>query len=156
MGTAMGAVFEYLVTQLPAPLAAVDPSAVVADGWVNDVADHLFVVGRNAPDTPEAEAGLDGFILLGGMQMDEEFTVPCYIDCWAGGDDQATVRNAAIALFDAFVAFLKADLTLGGALKGGYYAELTSHTVIQTNDPDEAAAGRRCVITFSLHCKSRY
>ena len=58
--------------------------------------------------------------------------------------------------FDAFVSFLRSDLSLGGALWSGYFAQITNHSMTETHDPAEAEEGRRCLISFSLHCKNRY
>lgn len=157
MGTAIGAAIDYLVANVPHALETAGLGGViVADGWVTDVADQMFVIGRGSPEAPQAEAGVDAIMLLGGGEVDEEFTIPCYIDTWRGGIDQAGVRADAVAAFDAFVSLLRSDRTLGGCLQGGFYAQITNHSVNQTSDPAEAAEGRRCLISFSLHCRNRY
>lgn len=155
MGSAIGPVFNYLLTGFAPVLAAVDDSASLIDSWANDLPDDYFVIGRGNDSDQEAAAGVDDYTLLGGQLLDEEFTIPCYIDCFRGGDDQSEARDAALAYFNAFVKFLATDLTLGGALQRGRYARLET---IHMDGPvtEDADARRRCVISFTIRCANQY
>ena len=155
MGSAIGPAFTYLMTNLPAALQAVDSSVAVVDGWSNQLPDDIFVVGRASETDQEASVGTDALMILGGEQIDEEFIIPCYIDCFRGGDDQSEARNAALAYLDAFVKFLATDRTLGGALQNGRYARMDA---VRIDGPvlEDAAAGRRCVVQFSIRCQNQY
>lgn len=156
MGSAIGPAFTYLVTNVPAQMQAVFADVAVNDGWVTDVSRHIFVIGRNSVDVAQASSGTNVFVELGAQHIEETFEIPCYIDCGTGGDDQSESRNDAVAMFDAFVTFLRSDLTLGGALTNGRYAQLGSVQVDQTYNEGEAMQGRRTVISFSVVCRNKY
>lgn len=155
MGSAIGPAFTYLLAGVPAVIAAIDPAAAVVDGWTNVLPDDFMVIGRGSDADQTQASGMDAYVLLGGAMLDEEFTIPCYIDCFRGGDNQAEARNAALAYFNAFVKFLATDLTLGGALGNGRYARMDA---IHIDGPvlEDAADGRRCVISFTVRCQNQY
>lgn len=156
MGSAIGPAFTYLLTNLPATLEAVgDGSIAVVDGWATTLPDDIFVLGRNDWPDQEASAGTHALQLIGGELVEEEFIIPCFIDCFRGGDEQKQARDAALAYLDAFVKFLASDRTLGGALLNGRYARLDALT-IDGPVPDETSAGRRCQIKFSIRCQNQY
>lgn len=155
MGSAIGPAFTYLTTNLPAQLQAVDSSVAVVDCWANDLPDDVFVIGRAADTDAESALGTHALTLIGGELVDEEFVIPCIIDCFRGGDDQSEARNAALAYFDAFVKFLASDRTLGGVLLNGRYARLDAIRIDGSALAD-APAGRRCVIQFSIRCQNQY
>lgn len=155
MGSAIGPAFAYLMANLPGVLQAVDPTVGVVDGWADELPRDFFVVGRASDSDQEASTSVDAYTLLGGELLDEEFILPCYIDCWRGGNDQSLARNAALAYLDAFIKFLAGDLTLGGALHNGRYARMDAIR-IDGPVPGDAVAGRRCVIQFSIRCQNQY
>lgn len=159
MGTAIKPSFDYLLTNLPAVLTAVDPTAQVVDGWQLDGSTQNFmVIGRGAP-TMEAEAasGTDARVILGSTRVNEVFSIPCYIQTWTGGTDQSLSRNAAFVLWDAFVAWIvqPANATMGGALASGGYAEVTRIRVEATPE-ENLTSGRFCLISFEIQCKNYY
>jgi len=156
MGTAIGPVFDYLNANLPAALLAVNANVGFNDGWAGEIVDDMFFMGRTDPNQGEAEAGAMAYLELGAQRVTEEFDIPFFIDSWRGGSDQSESRNAALLLFDAFVAFLRTDLTLGGALHAGRYAQISSTTMVQTPDAESAKNGRRCLIFFRVTCKNIY
>lgn len=155
MPSAIGPVFDYLLAQVPPAMALVDDTVSVIDGWASDLPDDYLVLGRGNDADQEAAAGVAQYVLLGGQLLDEEFTIPCYIDCFRGGDDQSEARSAALAYFNAFVKLINSDLTLGGALQRGRYASLDT---VHIDGPvtADAVAGRRCVISFTLRCRNQY
>lgn len=155
MTSAIGPVFDYLLTNIATVVTAVDPSASVIDGWANVLPDDYVVIGRGNDSDQEAASSIDQYILLGGQMLDEEFTIPIWIDCFRGGDDQSAARDAALAYFNAIVKFINSDLTLGGALKFGRYASLDT---VHMDGPvlEDAEAGRRCQISFTLRCRNQY
>lgn len=156
MGTAIGPALIYFMTNGPAVIAAVNPGAVVTLGWPDDVADDVMVFGRTLPDDSQAEVGTQAYVELGAQRVDEAFDLPFFIGCGRGGDDQTEAMLAAVAMFDAFFAFLRTDLTLGGALHDGRIAQITSHRMRATQDTREAKQGRRWLITATVTCKNRY
>lgn len=155
MVSAIGPVFDYLMGNLPAVLTAVNPAVAVVDGWASTLPQDIFVVGRVSDADQEASAGVDAYTLLGGALLDEEFVIPCLIDCWRGGEDQSEPRAAALGYLNAFVKFLASDLTLGGALHNGRYARMDA-IHMDGPVPDDAVSGRRCVIQFQIRCQNQY
>ena len=156
----MGAVFAYLLANVPAAVQAVDATAVVVDGPVADAiapppAPMIFI-GAHDPVTPVAAQGTRAYVELGRLKVDEDFYVPCYIDAASGGSDQSIARNSALGAYDAIVHLIQGDMTLGGALLAGRVAEVTNVQVIQTDTELEAVDGRRCLITFNVHCQNHY
>ena len=165
MGTSVGPVFTYLLTgtnvvtsnTLPAALAAVDSAAQVFDAWVTDRScSSQFVIGRTDPTNgTESAGGTDALITLGAGRVDEVFEIPCFIQKFVGGDNQAEARNAAVILWDTFVHWLCADKTLGGVLSQGGSAEISQ--VRWDGTPEENAKdGRFCVVTFTIRCRNKY
>lgn len=156
----MRAVFDYLLAQVPAVVVAVDATAIVVDGPVADYiapppAPMVFIGARD-PITPLAAQGTRNYVELGRLKVDEDFYVPCYIDAASGGAAQSVSRNAALAVYDAIVHLIQGDMTLGGALLDGRTAEITDVQMIQTDTEEEAEDGRRCVLTFNVHCQNHY
>lgn len=160
MSSAIGAVFTYLIANFTTAAQAVDPTAVIVDGSVADSIPPpptpMLFVGATDPFNSVATDGTRNYVELGRLKVDEDFTIPCYIDTSVNGADQATCRNAALAVYDAVVHVIQSDMTLGGALLAGRVAEITDVQIIQTDKEVEADDGRRCVITFKIHCQNHY
>lgn len=159
MGTSIAGAFAYLLdpTKLQAALSTVDPGAEVADGWPLDrSAAHQFVIGRSGPgDETTASQGTNVLLTLGGGRINEDYEIPCYIQTFAGGTDQAEARSAALTLWDAFVAFLASDRTLGGVLGNAGWAEV-ARVNIDATPVENTATGRFCLLTFTIRCKNAY
>lgn len=156
----MGAVFTYLIANITTAVQAVDATAVIVDGPVADnipppPAPMVFI-GATDPVNPVAADGTRNYVELGRLKVDEDFTIPCYIDTSVNGANQAVCRNAALAVYDAIVHLIQSDMTLGGALLAGRVAEISDVQIIQTDTEAEAEDGRRCVITFKVHCQNHY
>lgn len=160
MSSAIGAVFTYLIANVTTAVQAVDPTAVVVDGPVADYIPPppapIVFIGATDPINATATDGTRNYVELGRMKVDEDFTIPCYIDASVNGANQATCRNAALAVYDAIIHMIQSDMTLGGALLAGRVAEVTDIQIIQTNTEEEADDGRRCLITFKVHCQNHY
>lgn len=164
MGSSIGPAFNWLLTGIPTgattlaqALAAVDVQAQVFDGWPTDQScPSQFVIGRQGPQGTAATAGIDALTILGAGRVDEDYEIPCYIQCFVGGTDQGAARNAALALWDAWVHWLSLDQgrTFGGALQAGW-AEVTN-IVIDATPHENLESGRFCVIQFSIRCKNKY
>lgn len=154
--SAIGPVFTYLIANLPGVVQAVYPAVVVADGWVTDVGDDMLIIGSSGPDTPESDQATHLYQELGAQRVEEQFEIPCYIDCWVGGSDQSEARNRALAIFNAVVTFVRSDLTFGGALLSGRWGQITNIRMEHTRDITEAQSGRRWTISFSISCKNLY
>lgn len=159
MGTSIARAFAYLLdpTKLAAALIAVDANAEVFDGWPLDrSAAHQFVVGRSGPgDETTAVQGTNALLTLGAGRVNEDYEIPCYIQTFSGGTDQAEARTAALTMWDAFVSFLAADRTLGGALANAGWAEV-ARVNIDATPVENTATGRFCLLTFTIRCKNAY
>lgn len=148
------AAIDYLVTAARAlPGLAAD---VVSDGFPVGVANPAFAIGVvpfDDGDTPN-----DVVHAQLGAQMEREFyDVPCEIAAGVGGGEEAakTARDQAFAIYNAFVAKIREDRTLGGALHSGA-ALVTGVRVEQTYEPDDAGRGRVCSIKFVVRCENRF
>lgn len=165
-GVSFGAVIDYLVTGLPAVVEpvvfATDPPAdgiEVADNWPVTQTDTYVIVGREAAETADAATGTHGYYALGAQRVEEVYTVPCFVEATRWGPAQKPARDAVIGVFDAIVAFVHADPTLGGLIGGGRIAEIQSVQLHQTQDAADAGDSgdlRRAVIVFEFAVKNVY
>lgn len=157
--SAVAGVFAYLLAHLPAVVEAVDPNGVVVDGWV-DVAPPapapILVIGAPHPEDATSMDQSRQYMALGASHVEEAFDVPCYIDVGVGGTDQGAARAIALSVFDGVVDLVRSDLTLGGNLLRGRFAELSDIKLVGTRDLSEAQAGRRCVLSFVVRCRNFY
>lgn len=159
MGTSIGAAIDYLVTETVAPCQAVDPVAVVVDSWPAAITYSMVYIGRTSADVATTSDGTEQALALGMNSRDEEYSIPCFIQCARPGPEQKPSRDAAIALFDAVNDVIAKDMTLGGALKSRTGALVDNIRVIQTrNTADTGQAGslRITTITFDVHCTNKY
>lgn len=158
MPSSVAGVFTYLLAQTPAVITAVDSTGQVFDGYVDDppvIPAPLLVIGADAPLTSFAEDGTRKYVELGPNGVDEDYNVPCYILTFRGDTNQAAARAQALSIFDGFVKMVAQDMTLGGNLLSGRWAEIVDIQIVQT-DPDQANDGRCCVIAFKVHCVNHY
>ena len=159
MGTSIGAVIDYLVTGLVAPLKVIDATVQVADNEPGLNSQSLVVIGRSGPDAGDAGSVANEYLELGSALLEETWTLDGYVDCFRPGPAQKPARDAALALYDGVLHFLQADLTLGGNLHRGRYASLTTVTLTQTQDADDtgdSGALRRAVVSFTLRIPNTY
>ena len=159
MGSALPAVIDYLVTGLPAPLTAIDPSVVVADNEPGLESDSLVVIGRSGPTAGDASSAQNQFGALGGLRFEEDWTLEGYIDCTRPGPSQKPARDAVFALYDGLLKFLNSDPTLGGNLLHGRFATLSGVQYRQTQDDDDTGASgalRRATVSFTVNVPNSY
>lgn len=107
-------------------------SFVVVSGWQSD---------ERAPAS------------FGGPQrftIEEEFEIVGYIRCLEGSEDQTQSRGAAFAVFEALESAVRADPTLGGAVRVSWFRRQAG-----TQGPADAARGNGTQIDFELHCEQR-
>lgn len=159
MTLSIGPATDYLYTQAQTVCAAVTVNgaqAVAVDGWPYELDWGMFVVGLSAPppDPVGDTTGTRSWASLGQMRLQEDYTIPCYIDVRVGEATQKQVRDLTASLFDPFWALLRADLTLGGVLGEGRYAEITDLTSTPSNVGTAAEQGRRQLVTFGVHCRN--
>ena len=159
MTLSVGAATDYLVqtaTQAAVGITVEGQLVVVHDGEPATVTLGQFVIGLSDPPPQMAgdTTGTRGFMGVGAQRLEEDYTVPCYIDIRVPGTVQKTARDIAVSVFDAFWPLIRADLTLGGALKGGRYAEITEVTHMASNVGTVAEPGRRHLIAFGVHCRN--
>lgn len=155
MGTTVGAVIDYLVTNLAAPATAAISDALVIDAYTNDdLSPHMIWIGRPLPVEIDSAAGDREIPVMGRRTIDEEWDIGSFIDCKAEGTAQKTSRDQAIALFDVVAHLIGTDPSLGGLLVSGWYIELPLARMIQV-DP-EKTAWTRTVIAFTARVRNRY
>lgn len=157
--SALSGVIDYLMAHLPAVVQAVDPNGIVVEGWISVVPPPpapILVVGMVHPDDALTADQTRQYLALGAGNVEEDFTIPCYIDVGVGGFEQAQARKVACAVFDGVVDLIRGDLTLGGLLHRGRFAELIDIQLVGTRDPEEAQAGRRSVLSFRLRARNFY
>lgn len=165
MGVSIGQAIDYLCTgtntsgtTLLAALTVVDSTVVLADNEPMSSSQSMVFVGRADPGNAEAGSGTRQYMVLGAGRAEEAYTIPCFISVMRPGPAQKPARDAALALFDAFAHFIQADLTLGGVLLQGRYAQLSQVTLTQTLDENDTGGGafRTAFMTFDLHCTNHY
>ena len=158
--SALSGSMDYLLSGLPAVVAAVDANGVVSEGFPTFVPPPpapILVVGMAHPLDATAADETRQYMALGSGVVEEDFTIPCYIDVAISGiDEQTNARRKACLIFDGVVDFVRADLSLGGVLRRGRFAEITDILLIATRDEEEAATGRRSIIGFRVHCRNLY
>lgn len=159
MTISIGAATDYLYTKAQTATSGLlvngDPVLVI-DGWPDEVAFGMFVIGLSSPppDGAAETSGTRAWAALGAQRTQEDYTIPCYIDIRVAGKTQKTARDISESIFNTFWALLAADLTLGGALKGGRYAEITDFNCLPGNLGTVGEPGRRQFTTFGVHCRN--
>lgn len=169
-GAAIGAVIDYLVdaltngittqsgTVIP-PLTDVDKFVAVGDGLPDQRTQSWFVIGRSGFDDGSAASATEAHTTLGALRIDELWDLDWFAACYREGPAQKPARDAVIALYDAFVRLLQADLTLGGLTHTGGYVEITRLELDQTLDDSEGGAAgnyRKAQISGQLTIKNNY
>jgi hypothetical protein len=165
MGVSIGQAIDYLCTgsstagsTLLAALTAVDSTVVLADNEPMAASQSMVFIGRADPGNAEAATGTRQYMVLGAGRSEESYIIPCFISVSRPGPAQKPARDAAIALFDAVAHFVQADLTLGGVLLQGRYAQISQVTLTQTLDENDTGGGayRAAWVSFDIHCTNHY
>jgi hypothetical protein len=167
MGTSIGQAIDYFCygvnpktgTTLAADLVAVDSTAVLVDAYPLQQSQSMVFIGRTDPANAQAPNGAQQPVTLGLGTRDEEYSIPCFISVVRQGPAQKPARDAAIALLDVVNRWLAADPTLGGALKGGRIAYLSTVSLVQTRDTEdtgEAGSIRLAWLTFDILARNHY
>lgn len=159
MTLSIGAATDYLYATAQTTSSGITVnghSVLVVDGWPHELAFGMFVIGLSAPppDVAGDTIGTRMWEGLGARHLQEDYTIPCYIDVRVPGTTQKTARDLAESIFNPFWSAITADLTLGGALKGGRYAEITDLASTPSNVGEVGDPGRRQFIQFGVHCRS--
>lgn len=125
----------------------------VSDGWPPQPEPGMLVIGVDSPSGAAEIPVQRDWSPIGDRHIDEDYTIPCYIDVRVPGAVQKVARDAAEAIFNAFWTQVVANPTLGGALQGtGYSALFANVRCTAANLGTVAESGRRCLITFDVHC----
>lgn len=167
MGTSIGKAIDYFVsgtnaatgTTLLQDLQAVDPTALLVDAYPTQQSQSMVFIGRTDPENAQAPNGSQQPVTLGLGTRDEEYSIPCYISVSRPGPAQKPARDAAIALLDVVNHWLAADVKLGGVLNGGRNATLSTVSLVQTRDTEdagEAGSLRLAWITFDILARNHY
>lgn len=155
MGTSIGPVIDYLITNLNAPLVAADSTAVVVDGIATAMSQSMVFIGKEGPDSATAQVGLQQILVLGANRSQEEYDIPCFAYAYRDGPTTKPARDAAIALFDVVAHFVANDRTFGGLLLQGRYAQIQNVELNQDVD-GETGATRIVWLSFTIHCRNHY
>lgn len=128
----------------------------VIDGGPSGLTNFMFVVGvtEPPPDGHAETAVTREWKGLGRQTLEEDYTIPCYIDARLGGTDQKAVRDIAETAFNAFWPLLKADMSLGGALHEGRSADIEALAERPENLGTVAEPARRLLLLFGVHCRN--
>lgn len=149
------AAIDYLVTTIAALPECALP-VIVEDGWPTRSAATGVAIGViPGDDTTDDEVT---HAQLGAQMEYEEYEIPCIVWAHVGGASAKQARDAAFAVFNAFVSKVRTNpdgRTLGGALHSGT-AIVRNVRVAQTGTAAEAGDGRMCEIRFSVHCKNKF
>lgn len=158
MTVSVGAATDYLYGLAQTAVAGVTVEGQAAqahDGWPPEPVPGMFVVGM---ETPPPDVGDSATHVtrewhgIGGKRLEEDYTIPCYIDVRVEGTVQKTARDLAETIFNPFWAAIAADLTLGGVLTHGRTAQVDSLTFTPGPLGSITEPGRRQLVTFGVRC----
>lgn len=152
-GTSIGPVIDYLVATTLALPACASP-VLVSDGFNAFLPDSTLVLIGATDESGEIPCTLK-FGAIGPRSTSEEFEIPCGIYAHTGSSTQKTVRDQVNTIFNAIIAFILADPSLGGNLgptAGAGVASISGGPLIQTNVPVKAASGRSAFRLFTVKC----
>jgi hypothetical protein len=152
------ALLSYLVTLFggSALLGQATPPVTVYDGPATTGLDaplKLFV-GLADPDNAAAEAAAESrqdWAALGRLGRDEEITIHCCAEAWAGTDDMATVRTSATGIVAAVEQVMQADTSQFGGNVLYPAPGITSLALLQNNTQQGAVAR----VAFDLVFRAR-
>lgn len=105
-------------------------------------------VGHDPTDPLTAAEGSQTPASLGNRSREESYEIACSLVAWSGGDSIAERRIRAMALFAGVEAAVRADITLGGAVRT---AQVGSYSLLQELTEQGASAGLR----FRIICSAR-
>lgn len=154
MASSIPAAVDYLVAQVTALPECALP-VVVSDGWPVRDADIGVAIGV-VPDGEDTDTQV--VYAQFGTEWEQPI-VPCLV--WArkvAGDPglaSKQARDAAFAIFDAIMAKVRQDRSLGGAVRAGA-AQVSQLRMDQTHDAPEAGEGRTCELRFHVQWKNRF
>lgn len=106
---------------------------VVISGWVSD---------EREPATFGA-----GF---GQFTIEEQFEIQGYVRCLEGSGVQQVSRQQAFSVFDAVEQAVRADPTLGGAVRVAWVKR-----ILGTQGAANGARGNGTQLDFEVHCEAR-
>lgn len=157
MPSSIPAAIDYLAGLAEQTATQVD-GLLTCEGWPAVFGDFMFGVASDAPPTHTTGSAASGVVTydIGQVRFTEQFGVPCWIYRHVGGTSSKPARDDVFAAFNAFVALLRTDLTLGGALAIGEYAGLGEIHLQGPATEDEAAKGRYALLLFSVTGENRY
>jgi hypothetical protein len=167
MGTSIGQAIDYFIsgtnavtgTTLLQDLQAADPTAILVDAYPTQQSQSMLFIGRTDPENAQAPNGAQSPVTLGLGTRDEEYSIPCFISVVRQGPQQKPARDAALALLDVLNHWLAADPKLGGVLKNGRYAYLSTVSLVQTRDTEDAGdtgSLRQAWLTFDILARNHY
>lgn len=154
----MPALISYLVTlfQGSALIGQATPAVTVFDGPATTGLDaqlKLFV-GLQDPDSDTAEAAASSvqeWAALGRLGRNEEITIHCCAEAWAGTDDMATVRTSVTGIVAAVEQVMQSDSTQFGGNVLFPDPGITGLVLLQNNTQQGAVAR----VAFDLVFKAR-
>jgi hypothetical protein len=169
MGTSWGAAIDYLHTSLSngvtTPMGAVipalstlDPLVVVTDNEPATTSPSMVVIGRTSAEIGDLGSATAQYAELGAGRIEEDYTIPGYVDVFRPGPTQKPARDAAIVLFDGIVRLIHTDPTFGGVLQRGQVGMVSRFAPYQTQDEQDVAAGGqlRARIAFDIAVHNKY
>lgn len=160
MTMTVGAATDYIYALAQAAVAGVrveGQPAQAHDGFPPFPVPGMFVVGLELPPPDLGDSATHvtrEWYGVGGKRLEEDYTIPCYIDVRVEGTVQKTPRDAAEAIFNTFWTSLAADLTLGGILTSGRLADIADLTFQPGELGTVGEPGRRQLVTFGVHCRN--
>ena len=155
MTLSIGAATDYLVglaTQAANGITVEGKPVGVVDGQPVDLFPAMFVIGLSEPP-PNEQGETTGSRLsspLGNEFVDEDFTIPCYLDVRVAGKSQKAARDAAESILRPFLTAF--DPRLGGVLVEGGNAEIPELRYVPSNVGTVGEPGRRNFTQFTVHC----
>lgn len=155
MTLTIGAATDYLFGLAQQAVDGVmvgDKPAKAVDGEPSHPVPAMFVIGLSEPPPNEQgeTTGSRVSSAMGNEFVDEDFTIPCYLDVRVAGEDQKVARDAAESILRPFLTAF--DPLLGGVLAEGGNAEIPDLRYVPSNVGTGGEPGRRNFISFTVHC----
>lgn len=163
-GITVGATIDYLVATLTTgatitdgygrvtvipPISTVNQYVEVADNMPTTSDGAWVIVGRQSVEDGSVGAGELQYLELGGVHIEETYTVAVICKVVLDSGSQQDARNQVIALFNHLVRLLHADPGLGGIIRSGRVALASRYALGQTQDLADMGAGG--TVTAEIH-----
>lgn len=142
---AVSALLAVMRASVPAETDVSIEPVQVLDGDPLEHAAEDYVVFKGVHNYTQAPAGLGS-----GFPLEESYELEFFVRSWRGGPDLSVARNQALLIFADIEAGIRADVTLGGAIR---HCWISSMQLEQGMLPKSSAVATE--LSVYVACKAR-